>query len=77
MESSKVDELREFLVRRLEQCGWKDEIYAMAKGIVRRCDGKITSAELCDVLAPAGRELIPGSVKREICMLVKEELMKN
>uniref|UniRef100_A0A8C7NSM0 Transcription and mRNA export factor ENY2 n=1 Tax=Oncorhynchus mykiss TaxID=8022 RepID=A0A8C7NSM0_ONCMY len=60
------DRLKELLRAKLVECGWKDQLKAHCKGVIREKGLEhITVEDLVAEITPKGRALVPDSVKKE------------
>ncbi|XP_042050055.1 transcription and mRNA export factor ENY2-like [Salvia splendens] len=69
------ERLKELLVERLVECGWKDEMKALCREFARK-KGRdtITVHELVKVITPKGRAFVPDSVKAEMLQRIRSFL---
>ncbi|XP_042053439.1 transcription and mRNA export factor ENY2-like isoform X2 [Salvia splendens] len=67
LKSGEKERLKELLVERLVECGWKDEMKAICREFARK-KGRdtVTVHELVKVITPKGKASVPDSVKAEM-----------
>ncbi|XP_002407540.3 transcription and mRNA export factor ENY2 [Ixodes scapularis] len=65
--SGERDRLKELLRTRLVECGWRDELRAHCKEVLRERDVETTTVDdLVAAVTPKGRASVPDSIKREL-----------
>lgn len=63
------------LVRRLEESGWKDQVKAVCKEVVKeRGLDRITVEELVQEVAPRGSQMVPDDIRKELLKDIKKFL---
>ncbi|GIX80204.1 transcription and mRNA export factor ENY2 [Caerostris darwini] len=72
IESAEEERLKELLRTRLSESGWKEEMKAVCRDIIRdRGVENVTIEGLVKEMTPKARELVPDSVKRELLQKIK------
>ncbi|KAF6018782.1 ENY2 [Bugula neritina] len=67
VESGESERLKDILRTRLIECGWRDELKAHCKEIVKRKGLEhVTVEDLVAETTPKGRALVPDDVKKEL-----------
>ncbi|XP_023335621.1 transcription and mRNA export factor ENY2-1 [Eurytemora carolleeae] len=74
-ESGKKEELREKLVKKLEEIGWKDQVKLVCRDVVKEKGlDKISVEDLVQEMGPKGSQLVPDSVRMELLKEVRDYL---
>ncbi|KAG6403437.1 hypothetical protein SASPL_135658 [Salvia splendens] len=75
VESGEKERLKELLVERLVECGWKDEMKALCREFARKKGrDNVTVHELVKVITLKGRAYVPDSVKAEMLQRIRSFL---
>merc|ERR1711894_117126 len=78
IETGERERLKELLRTRLVECGWRDELKAKCKDIVRqRGLEHITVDDLVAEITPVGRGLVPDQVKKELLQRIRTFLAQQ
>ncbi|CAN8003393.1 unnamed protein product [Ixodes pacificus] len=73
--SGERDRLKELLRTRLVECGWRDELRAHCKEVLRERDVETTTVDdLVAAVTPKGRASVPDSIKRELLHQIRNFL---
>mmetsp|Transcript_19361 Transcript_19361/g.57441 ORF Transcript_19361/g.57441 Transcript_19361/m.57441 type:complete len:103 (+) Transcript_19361:221-529(+) len=70
------ERLKQLLAKKLEASGWKDEIKERCRQHVEK-QGRdnVTTNDLVKAVRPAGRSLVPDSVKAELLAEIKKFIL--
>ncbi|GBM02303.1 Transcription and mRNA export factor ENY2 [Araneus ventricosus] len=75
IDSNDIERLKELLRTRLLESGWKEEMKAVCRDIIREKGVEnVTIDSLVKEMTPKGRELVPDSVKRELLQRIRSHL---
>ncbi|XP_055952153.1 transcription and mRNA export factor ENY2-like [Argiope bruennichi] len=75
IDSNDIERLKELLRTRLLESGWKEEMKAVCRDIIREKGVEnVTIDTLVREMTPKGRELVPDSVKRELLQRIRSHL---
>ncbi|XP_018618407.1 transcription and mRNA export factor ENY2-like isoform X2 [Scleropages formosus] len=75
---SPLTQLKELLRARLIECGWKDQLKAHCKDVIREKDSEhVTVEDLVAEITPKGRALVPDSVKKELLQRIRAFLAQH
>ncbi|KAG8187805.1 hypothetical protein JTE90_025843 [Oedothorax gibbosus] len=75
IESNDIERLKDLLRSRLSESGWKEEMKAVCRDIIREKGVEnVTVDSLVKEMTPKGRELVPDSVKRELLQRIRSHL---
>lgn len=78
VESGERERLMELLRTRLIECGWRDQLKAYCKEIVRQKGLEhVTVDDLVNEITPKGRALVPDQVKKELLQRIRTFLAQN
>lgn len=78
VESGERERLMELLRTRLIECGWRDELKAYCKEIVRQKGLEhVTVDDLVTEITPKGRALVPDQVKKELLQRIRNFLAQQ
>jgi len=78
IESGEKERLKELLRTRLIECGWRDQLRAECKEVVREQGlENVTVDDLVTAITPKGRALVPDSVKKELLQRIKTFLAQQ
>lgn len=78
METGELQRLKELVRRRLEECGWHDEIRKNLSEIVKkRGVENVTVEELTEEVTPKARQTVPESVKRELLNQIEAFILQQ
>ncbi|XP_037093433.1 transcription and mRNA export factor ENY2-like [Pollicipes pollicipes] len=78
VETGEKEKLKELLRTRLIECGWRDQLKAQCKEVVREQGlENVTVDDLVTVITPKGRALVPDSVKKELLQRIKTFLAQQ
>jgi len=73
VESGKREMLRQKLVERLEESGWKDQIKMACRDVVKeRGIDRVTVETLVQEVAPKGSQLVPDNLRMELLADVRD-----
>ncbi|KAM7292738.1 putative transcription factor E(Y)2 [Ixodes scapularis] len=73
--SGERDRLKELLRTRLVECGWRDELRAHCKEVLKERDVETTTVDdLVAAVTPKGRASVPDSIKRELLHQIRNFL---
>ena len=72
------DKLKELLRNKLIECGWRDELKAYCKDVIKNKGlEKITVEELVAEITPRGRATVPDAIKAELLQRIRKFLQAN
>lgn len=72
VETGERERLKELLRTRLTECGWRDQLKAYCKDVVRQKGLEhITVDDLVIEITPKGRALVPDQVKKELLQRIR------
>mmetsp|Transcript_30411 Transcript_30411/g.51244 ORF Transcript_30411/g.51244 Transcript_30411/m.51244 type:complete len:105 (-) Transcript_30411:294-608(-) len=75
VQSGEKERLRQLLRERLVECGWKDDLKAKCRTIIKqRGLSNVTVDELSNEITPIGRSSIPDTVKAELLREIRNFL---
>ncbi|GFT00346.1 transcription and mRNA export factor ENY2 [Nephila pilipes] len=75
IEPNDIEKFKELLRTRLSESGWKEEMKAVCRDIIREKGVEnVTIDSLVKEMTPKGRELVPDSVKRELLQRIRSHL---
>merc|ERR1711892_1510367 len=75
VETGKREQLKEKLVERLEESGWKDQVKMACRDVVKAKGlDRITVEDLVQEIAPRGSQMVPEEVRKELLRDVKKFL---
>jgi len=78
VETGESERLKEILRTRLIECGWRDELKAYCKEIVKRKGLEhVTVEDLVAETTPKGRSMVPDDVKRELLSRIRTFLAQQ
>lgn len=78
LESGERDRLKELLRTRLIECGWKDQMKAHCKEIIKEKGVEnVTVDDLVAEITPKGRASVPDSIKRELLHQIRSFLAEQ
>eukprot|EP01102_Stenamoeba_stenopodia_P016468 TRINITY_DN575_c0_g7_i1.p1 TRINITY_DN575_c0_g7~~TRINITY_DN575_c0_g7_i1.p1 ORF type:complete len:104 (-),score=31.35 TRINITY_DN575_c0_g7_i1:546-857(-) len=78
IETGEKERLKDMLRTKLVECGWRDEMKAFCKDIIRNKGlENITAEELVAEMKPKGRSQIPQPVKAELLGRIRRFLANN
>lgn len=67
---------KELLRRRLIECGWRDQVRALCRDVVKENEsGFVTFDGLVTKVTPKARALVPDTVKKELLQKIKSHLL--
>ncbi|XP_015239916.1 PREDICTED: transcription and mRNA export factor ENY2-like [Cyprinodon variegatus] len=70
--------LKELLRAKLVECGWKDQLKAHCKDVIREKGLEhVTVEDLVTEVTPKGRALVPDGVKKELLQRIRSFLVQN
>uniref|UniRef100_A0A3P9JWX7 Transcription and mRNA export factor ENY2 n=1 Tax=Oryzias latipes TaxID=8090 RepID=A0A3P9JWX7_ORYLA len=70
--------LKELLRAKLTECGWKDQMKAHCKEVIREKGLEhVTVEDLVVEITPKGRALVPDSVKKELLQRIRAFLAQH
>ncbi|KAG1658399.1 hypothetical protein FOA52_013753 [Chlamydomonas sp. UWO 241] len=74
--SGERDRLKQLLAAKLEASGWKEEIKERCKTYIAK-EGRdnVTTGDIVKAVRPAGRSLVPDSVKAELLSEIKKFIL--
>ena len=77
-ETGEKERLKELLRKQLIEVGWRDELKAYCKDVIKNKGlEKITVEELVAEITPRGRATVPDSVKAELLQRIRSFLEAN
>ncbi|XP_071957682.1 transcription and mRNA export factor ENY2-like [Antedon mediterranea] len=72
VETGEKERLKELLRAKLIECGWRDQLKAYCKEVVRTKGLEhVTVDDLVAEITPKGRELVPDEVKKELLQRIR------
>ncbi|XP_033117200.1 transcription and mRNA export factor ENY2-like isoform X2 [Anneissia japonica] len=72
IETGEKERLKELLRTKLIECGWRDELKAYCKEVVRTKGLEhVTVDDLVAEITPKGRELVPDEVKKDLLQRIR------
>ncbi|KAI8920650.1 transcription factor e(y)2-domain-containing protein [Entophlyctis helioformis] len=72
------DKLKEYLRLRLVECGWRDDLKAHCKEVVRaKGTENITVEELIQDISPKARAMVPDAIKADLLSRIRKFLQEN
>ncbi|XP_033754561.1 transcription and mRNA export factor ENY2 isoform X2 [Argopecten irradians] len=72
VETGERERLKELLRTRLIECGWRDQLKAHCKEVVKEKGLEhITVDDLVQEITPKGRALVPDDVKKELLQRIR------
>jgi enhancer of yellow 2 transcription factor len=78
IESGEKERLMELLRSRLVECGWRDEVKAYTKDLIKnRGIQKLTVEQLVAEVTPRARATVPEKVKTELIQNIKTFLQQT
>ncbi|CAN0272412.1 unnamed protein product [Lampetra fluviatilis] len=78
IETGERERLKELLKTRLMECGWKDQLRAHCKDVIRdKGLEHVTVEDLISEITPKGRALVPDNVKKELLQRIRAFLAQN
>lgn len=78
VETGESERLKEILRTRLIECGWRDQLKAHCKEIVKRKGlEQVTVEDLVAETTPTGRALVPDEVKKELLSRIRTFLAQQ
>ena len=70
--------MKELLRNKLIECGWRDELKAYCKDVIKNKGlEKITVEELVAEITPRGRATVPDAIKAELLQRIRKFLQAN
>uniref|UniRef100_A0A9J8DJ80 Transcription and mRNA export factor ENY2 n=1 Tax=Cyprinus carpio carpio TaxID=630221 RepID=A0A9J8DJ80_CYPCA len=70
--------LKELLRAKLIECGWRDQVKALCKEVIKEKGlENVTVEDLVAGVTPKGRALVPDSVKKELLQRIKAFLSQH
>uniref|UniRef100_A0A6I8N0J4 Transcription and mRNA export factor ENY2 n=1 Tax=Ornithorhynchus anatinus TaxID=9258 RepID=A0A6I8N0J4_ORNAN len=70
--------LKELLRAKLIECGWKDQLKAHCKDVIKEKGLEhVTVDDLVTEITPKGRALVPDSVKKELLQRIRTFLAQH
>lgn len=76
IESGEKERLMELLRERLVECGWKDEMKAHCRAVIKKKGrNNVTVDDLVHAITPMGRASIPDSIKAELLQRIRKSLV--
>ncbi|XP_029360649.1 transcription and mRNA export factor ENY2 [Echeneis naucrates] len=77
-EKGERERLKELLRVKLTECGWKDQMKAHCKEVIKdKGLEHITVEDLVVEITPKGRALVPDSVKKELLQRIRAFLAQH
>ena len=77
-QTGQKDKLKDLLRRKLEECGWRDELKAYCKEVIKNKGlEKITVEDLVQEITPRGRATVPSAIKAELLQRIRKFLEAN
>jgi enhancer of yellow 2 transcription factor len=78
VETGERECLKELLRAKLIECGWKDQLKAHCKEVIKEKGREhITVDDLMAEITPKGRTLVPDSVKKELLQRIRTFLAQH
>lgn len=78
VETGERERLKELLRTRLIECGWRDQLKAQCKEIVRKKGlENVRVDDLVAEITPRGRALVPDQVKKELLQQIRTFLAQQ
>ncbi|XP_060063108.1 transcription and mRNA export factor ENY2 [Ylistrum balloti] len=78
VETGERERLKELLRTRLIECGWRDQLKAHCKEVVKEKGLEhITVDDLVQEITPKGRALVPDDVKKELLQRIRTFLAEQ
>ncbi|CAH1780514.1 unnamed protein product [Owenia fusiformis] len=78
VETGERERLKELLRTRLIECGWRDQLKAHCKEVVRQKGLEhVTVDDLVSEITPKGRALVPDTVKKELLQRIRTFLSQQ
>eukprot|EP00455_Lapot_gusevi_P014567 TRINITY_DN1728_c0_g2_i1.p1 TRINITY_DN1728_c0_g2~~TRINITY_DN1728_c0_g2_i1.p1 ORF type:complete len:103 (-),score=20.60 TRINITY_DN1728_c0_g2_i1:98-406(-) len=75
VETGEKERLKDYLRARLIECGWRDQLKAHCKEVIKSKGlEKITVEELVQDVTPHGRATVPQNIKVELTQKIREFL---
>merc|ERR1719183_1586797 len=75
VDTGEKEKLKELLRRKLIECGWRDQLKAHCKEVIKNKGlEKITVEELVAEITPRGRATVPEAVKAELLQKIRDFL---
>mmetsp|Transcript_40351 Transcript_40351/g.77128 ORF Transcript_40351/g.77128 Transcript_40351/m.77128 type:complete len:105 (-) Transcript_40351:2936-3250(-) len=75
IQSGEKERLRALLQERLIECGWRDDLKARCRAILKRRGlANVTVDELSREITPLGRASVPDTVKAELLREIRDFL---
>ncbi|XP_027767082.1 transcription and mRNA export factor ENY2-like, partial [Empidonax traillii] len=73
-----LNSLKELLRAKLIECGWKDQLKAHCKDVIKEKGLEhVTVDDLVAEITPKGRALVPDSVKKELLQRIRTFLAQH
>eukprot|EP00884_Botryococcus_braunii_P003055 jgi/Botrbrau1/12750/Bobra.67_1s0109.1 len=74
--SGELERLKLVLKERLEDCGWRDDVYAQAREFVKKQGREqVTVDDIVRHIKPFGRAAVPDTVKAELLKRLQKEIL--
>ncbi|XP_013394876.1 transcription and mRNA export factor ENY2 [Lingula anatina] len=78
VETGERERLKELLRTRLIECGWRDQLKAYCKDVVKQKGLEhITVDDLVAEITPRGRAMVPDNVKKELLHRIRTFLAQQ
>ncbi|XP_044535578.1 transcription and mRNA export factor ENY2-like [Gracilinanus agilis] len=78
IETGEQEWLKELLRVKLIECGWKDQLKAHCKDVIKEKELEyVTVDDLVTEITPKGRALVPDSVKKELLQRIRTFLAQQ
>ncbi|CAK1603122.1 unnamed protein product [Parnassius mnemosyne] len=70
------ERFKDLLMRRLIECGWRDQVRMLCREVVKENEGSnINFDTLVTRVTPRARALVPDTVKKELLQKIKSHLL--
>jgi len=77
-ETGEKDRLKELLRTKLVECGWRDELKAYCKEVIKKKGlEKLKVSDLVSEITPRGRATVPDAIKAELLQRIRKFLASN
>eukprot|EP00300_Choanocystis_sp_HF-7_P027099 c32166_g1_i1.p1 GENE.c32166_g1_i1~~c32166_g1_i1.p1 ORF type:complete len:141 (-),score=29.71 c32166_g1_i1:61-483(-) len=78
IESGEKERLKDLLRTRLVECGWRDDLKAYCKEVIKNKGlNHITVEELVADITPRGRATVPDAIKAELLQKIRKFLTQS
>mmetsp|Transcript_13045 Transcript_13045/g.35530 ORF Transcript_13045/g.35530 Transcript_13045/m.35530 type:complete len:110 (+) Transcript_13045:68-397(+) len=76
-QSGERDRLKALLTRKLEDCGWKDDIKEKCEEVInKRGRDNVTTDDIVRAVKPQGRASVPDAIKAELLAEIKKFILR-